>query len=31
MKTISIVKHWMSLATVEEQQLLAERAGTSRG
>jgi hypothetical protein len=31
MKTISIVKQWMSLATVEEQQLLAERAGTSRG
>jgi hypothetical protein len=31
MKTISVVKNWMSLATVEEQQLLAERAGTSRG
>ena len=31
MKTISIVKQWMSLATPEEQQLLAERAGTSRG
>jgi len=31
MKTISIIKNWMSLATSDEQQLLAERCGTSRG
>jgi hypothetical protein len=31
MKTISPMKQWMAAATVEEQQLMAERVGTSRG
>lgn len=31
MKTISPMKQWMAAATVDEQQLLAQRAGTSRG
>ena len=31
MKTISVIKNWMSLATSDEQELLAHRCGTSRG
>lgn len=31
MKTISVIKNWMSLATSDEQELLAQRCGTSRG
>lgn len=30
MRTITHIKAWMSAATVDEQKLLAERAGTSR-
>lgn len=30
MQTITPMKAWMAAATVEEQELLAERAGTSR-
>ncbi len=30
-KTITAVKRWMQLATADEQELLAARAGTSRG
>lgn len=31
MKTITSMKAWMSAATVQEQELLAEKVGTSRG
>lgn len=31
MKTITSMKAWMSAATVEEQETLAERVGTTRG
>lgn len=31
MKTISPMKQWMAAATVDEQELLAQRSGTSRG
>lgn len=31
MKTITPMKAWMAAATVDEQEMLAERVGTSRG
>lgn len=31
MKTITSMKAWMAAATVDEQELLAERVGTTRG
>lgn len=31
MKTITSMKAWMSAATVDEQETLAERVGTTRG
>lgn len=31
MKTITSIKAWMSAATVDEQNLLAQRVGTTRG
>lgn len=31
MKTITPMKHWMAAATADEQELLAQRVGTSRG
>lgn len=31
MKTITPMRNWMAAATVAEQELLAERVGTSRG
>jgi DNA-binding transcriptional regulator YdaS (Cro superfamily) len=31
MKTISVMKAWMSAATSAEQEMLAEKVGTSRG
>lgn len=31
MKTITPMRNWMAAATVEEQELLAHRVGTSRG
>jgi hypothetical protein len=31
MKTITTMKAWMSAATVDEQETLAERVGTTRG
>lgn len=31
MKTITPMRNWMAAATVDEQELLAQRIGTSRG
>lgn len=31
MKTITPMRQWMAAATVDEQELLAQRVGTSRG
>jgi len=31
MKTITPMRRWMAAATVDEQELLAQRVGTSRG